>query len=294
MSFLPLSEFTERQRRVAEYLESRDLDAFVVTGADNIFYMSGFMLDVATWERPAACLVTRTRDAFAVLNELSTNHVRMAWERGSLAVEDVVHYTEHPRSARRTASVLDWTKLVRLGLARHGARAERLACDALESSVSPLAAGFGGTDWVQAGSLISDLRMVKSAAEVDVLRHAATLSDFGQDAYAALAREGMLASDLDHEVTRQVLSRAAETYPGSKVEVRCGTLAGPASASPHGTGAECGMRLDRGDVLVNIMIDGVQLHAAARRPGAFSRAWHLHLRARRLPPGRHGGRRCAA
>jgi Xaa-Pro aminopeptidase len=36
--------------------------------------------------------------------------------------------------------------------------------------------------------------------------------------------------------------------------MRCWTLSGPASASPHGDGASCGARIKRGDVLVNIVI----------------------------------------
>ncbi|MCL6594714.1 MAG: Xaa-Pro peptidase family protein [Firmicutes bacterium] len=243
-----------RHRRIVAYLEEHDLDAFVVTQADNIYYVSGFLLDVAPWERPAACVVTRGGGAFMVLDELSTHHIRMARERGSLAVADVVHYTEHPRSSHRTASVLDWTKLVRLGLARYGVRPRRLAADALEPTLSPLREGLAEADWHLAGHLLRDMRLVKSARELDLMRAAAALSDWGQDRYAESVRADMLVSDLDQEVTRLVLAEAARRHGGEKVEVRVSTLAGPAAASPHGTGAECGMRIRRGDVLVDILI----------------------------------------
>lgn len=252
--FLAATEFVARRNRLTQYLERHDLDAYLVTGADNIYYVSGYMLDVAPWERPSACVITRSGDTFMVLNELSTNHVRMAAARGSLAVTDVTHYTEHPRSAQRTASLLDWTKLVHIGLGRYGASHGRLAVDSDERTLSPLAAGFPDAQWVVAGEVLRDMRLTKSAPELDLHRAAAALSDFGQDAYRATAREGALASDLDGEVTRQVLAYAATMHAGEKVEVRCGTLAGAAAASPHGTGAECGMRLGRGDVLVNILI----------------------------------------
>lgn len=252
--FLAADEFTSRHSRLAQYLERHDLDAYLVTAADNIYYVSGYMLDVAPWERPSACVVTRSGDAFMVLNELSTNHIRMAAARGSLAVTDVSHYTEHPRSAHRTASLMDWTKLVHIGLGRYGAACRRLAVDSFEPTLSPLAAGFPDSQWVAAGDVLRDMRLTKSAAELDLHRAAAALSDFGQDAYAATVREGALASDLDGEVTRQVLAHAATMHAGEKVEVRCGTLAGASAASPHGTGAECGMRLSYGDALVNILI----------------------------------------
>ncbi|MFZ8528432.1 hypothetical protein ACO1NJ_14005, partial [Staphylococcus aureus] len=52
-----------------------------------------------------------------------------------------------------------------------------------------------------------------------------------------------------------LVQEAAERFPGEQFEVvRCWTLSGPTSASPHGDGASCGARIKEGDVLVNIVI----------------------------------------
>ena len=48
---------------------------------------------------------------------------------------------------------------------------------------------------------------------------------------------------------------AARRFPGADIALpECFSLSGPASASPHGDGAQCGARIREGDVLVNIII----------------------------------------
>jgi Xaa-Pro aminopeptidase len=52
-----------------------------------------------------------------------------------------------------------------------------------------------------------------------------------------------------------MVEEGSRRFPGENLEVmRCWTLSGPASASPHGTGAPNGERIEAGHVLVNIVI----------------------------------------
>jgi Xaa-Pro aminopeptidase len=51
------------------------------------------------------------------------------------------------------------------------------------------------------------------------------------------------------------VEEGARRFPGENLEVlRCWTLSGPASASPHGDGASCGARIAAGHGLVNIVV----------------------------------------
>jgi Xaa-Pro aminopeptidase len=80
------------------------------------------------------------------------------------------------------------------------------------------------------------------------------LTDWGQDRYMEVVRPGMLVAELDLEVARRVAVEGAARFPDDRLEVRVYSLAGPASAAPHGTGADAGMRVEKGDGIVNIII----------------------------------------
>jgi Xaa-Pro aminopeptidase len=64
----------------------------------------------------------------------------------------------------------------------------------------------------------------------------------------------MLVSELDLDVAKRMTVEGAARFPKERVEVRVMSLTGPASASPHGTGADAGMRIEKGDGIVNIII----------------------------------------
>jgi len=99
------------------------------------------------------------------------------------------------------------------------------------------------------------LRWQKHDEEIAVMAAAASISDWIQDRYRENIRPGRLVQELDCAMAALFVQEAAERFPGEQFEViRCWTLSGPASASPHGDGASCGARIKEGDVLVNIVI----------------------------------------
>src|SRR6266511_5634645 len=79
--------------------------------------MSGFLLDVQPWERPVVTVLPAVGEPFMLLNELSPVHVELARERGSLWVDDVRLYVEHPRQANRLPTVLELSGMLRDALA---------------------------------------------------------------------------------------------------------------------------------------------------------------------------------
>src|SRR5260370_37144218 len=49
-----------------------------------------------------------------------------------------------------------------------------------------------------------------------------------------------------------ISGEAAWRFPGENAEIRCMTLSGPASASPHGDGMPTGAAIEKGHGIVNI------------------------------------------
>ncbi len=252
MSFVPMDVFADRAERIRAFLGERDLKALVVTTPENFFMVSGFQLDVAPWERPVAAVIPREDDPFLVMNELSTNHLLMATDRGSLYIRDYVIYTEHPRHQHRTYSRGQWGELLALQLKERGITSGKLGVEgggpgALKT-VEPAFA------FVDVTPFLIEMREVKYPAELEIMRECAALTDYGQDRYVELLRPGKNVAAFDHEIAALIIEEGARRFPEDRLEVRMMGQSGPASASPHGTGANVGAVFERGHGVVNIII----------------------------------------
>ncbi len=254
MDFLSPDTFLERQARIRDFLRHEGYEALLVLSPDNFYYVSGFFLDVAPWERPVAAVIPASDDPFLVMNELSTNHVRMALERKSLAISDVDFWREHPSSSNRYYTRLQWTELLAQNLRQRGIDRGPLACDSPFTANENLRTDLPGIELVVEAQLLREMRLIKYPEELALIRAGAELSDFGQNRFAELVSSGKLVSEVDTETLLQMRVRGAKMFPGSRLECRVSSLAGPASASPHGTGAGSDDVFQAGQGIVNIII----------------------------------------
>jgi Xaa-Pro aminopeptidase len=97
-----------------------------------------------------------------------------------------------------------------------------------------------------------ELRFVKCAEELKIHRDAGALSDWGQARYRENIRPGRRLQELDFTLAAMISEEAARRFPGENAEIRCLTLSGPASASPHGDGRPTGATVEKGHGVVNI------------------------------------------
>jgi len=250
---IPAALTRDRLRALQAWIDERGRDAYLVTGVENVAYLSGWKPDVEPWERPIALLVPRRGDAALVLHELSVHGVRMARERGSLVVDDVVFYVERPAPGGRSRG--DWGALVAERLSAIGVPATaHVACDAVTGYLAEVTAAAPGVRLEADPSPLVDARAVKAPEELALMRGAAALTDFGQEVFFELARPGALIAEVDAETVRRMRVEAARRFPASDVSARAFSLTGPASAAPHGTGAGSDARIERGHGIVNIII----------------------------------------
>jgi Xaa-Pro aminopeptidase len=254
MPFVPADVFADRHRRVREWLREQDAHALLVQDPDHFYMLTGFHLDVAPWERPVAAVIPAAGEPFLVMNELSTHHLRMAAERGTLHVSDYALYVEHPRSTNRTYTRDRWLDLLAARLQQRGVRRGRLAADRVSAFRGLQRALAGPVEFSSASRFLVEMRQRKYLAELEIMRAAAALTDWGQDRYMETIRPGMLVAEGDLEVAKRIAVEGARRFPDDRVEVRVWSLAGHASCSPHGTGADAGARFERGDGVVNIVI----------------------------------------
>jgi Xaa-Pro aminopeptidase len=254
MPFVPADVFADRHRRVRDWLRDQDAQALLVQDPDHFYMLTGFHLDVAPWERPVAAVLPAAGEPFLVMNELSTHHLRMAGERGTLHVSDYAIYVEHPRTTNRTYTRDRWLDLLAAKLQQAGVRRGRLAADRVSTFRGLQRRLTGATEFGSASRFLVEMRQRKYPAELQIMREAAALTDWGQDRYMETVRPAMLVAECDLAVAKTITVEGARRFPEDRVEVRVWSLSGHASCSPHGTGADAAARFERGDGVVNIII----------------------------------------
>jgi len=255
MAFLSRQVFTSRLESMRSFMDENRLDALAFLTPDYFFYATNYYLDVAPWERPVIVVVPRDGEPFCVMHELSTNHVRIAKERGTLWVDDVTLYSEHPRLTSRMYLTPQWPELLAQKLRQHGLTVARIGVDTLGGPVGRVPELLhGSVQLVQMERAMRTLRMVKHQEELELVRRAGLLSDFGQECFKENIKAGRVVQELDFAVSAQIMEEAARRFPGEHVEVRLHTETGPDSAAPHGSGAPTGTRIEKGHGLVNVLI----------------------------------------
>lgn len=252
MPFVPKKVFEERARKIREWCGEHDLKALIVTTPSNFYMVSGFHLDVEPWERPVAAVIPTDGKPFMVMNELSTNHLRFAAQRGSLFITDYEIYVEHPRLVNRTWTKSQWGELLAMKLAERGVTEGRVGVEG--DALDTLHRAAPKLSFEDVTGYLVGLREVKSPEELDILRECASLTDWAQDKYMELLKPGMNVKAFDLEISKLALEEAARRFPKDRFETLMISLSGASSAAPHGTGADCGETFERGDGVVNIIV----------------------------------------
>jgi Xaa-Pro aminopeptidase len=252
MAFLTRKTFEYRRDIMRRTMEANRLDALALLTSDFFQWATNFHVDVQLWERPIVVVVPRDGEPFAVMNELSTNHVRGTIERGVTWVNDVSIWSEHPRTTNRVPVRAQWAEMVADLLQQHGLARSGIGVDAAGGPLARVAALLPDLRLVPCLAKLREMRFVKCEEELIVHRAAGSLSDWGQQLYLENIRPGRRLQELDFSIAAMISEEAAKRFPGENAEIRCMTLSGPASASPHGDGMPTGATIEQGHGIVNI------------------------------------------
>lgn len=252
MPFVPEKVFADREKRIKEYLDDEGMDALVVTTPENFYMVSGFHLDVAPWERPVAAVIPADGEPFLIMNELSTNHLRMASERDTLYIKDYEIYLEHPRAYPRTYTVQQWPRLLAEKLRSRGIEGGYFGVEG--GGPTPLKGELDEAEFADVTPMLKKMRMVKYPEELEIFRLCAEITDWAQDRYMEMVKPGLTVQAFDFEIARLMSEEAARRFPDDRWEGRVRSSSGKYSAAPHGSGAYVAEKYEEGDGVVNIII----------------------------------------
>jgi Xaa-Pro aminopeptidase len=139
-------------------------------------------------------------------------------------------------------------------LGQHGLAQARIGVDSAGGLMAQVPGILRDVELRQIEREMRELRLVKTDDELDLIRQAAALSDWGQERYRENIRPGRVVQELDFSMAAAMADEAARRFDGGNVEFYCHSESGPSSAAPHGSGARTGSRVQEGDGIVNIVI----------------------------------------
>jgi creatinase len=197
------SEFERRLAGLREIMAAKDLDAVVLTSYHGIKYYSDFLF--TTFGRSYALVVT-PQDQVTVTANIDAG---MPWRRSY--GENIV-YTDWRRD--------NFQHGVHEALRRRGITPKRLGVefDTLSLDVhAKLQAAFDGTALVDVAQDAMRQRMIKSAEEIEVIKHGTRIGDLGGAAIRAAIREGIAEYEVALIGTEAMTREIARTFPDSEI-----------------------------------------------------------------------------
>lgn len=251
MAFLTRKTYDYRRKLMRQMMDVNKLDALAFLTTDFFQWATNFHVDVQPWERPIVVILPRDGEPFAIMNELSTNHLRATMERDTIWIKDVTIYSEHQRLGSRMPLRSQWAQTAADLLQQHGLSRGHIGVDAT-GPLGHVPALLPDLKLVVSTDQMRAMRFVKCEEELALHRDAGALSDWGQARYLENLRPGRRLQELDFTLAAMISEEAARRFPNENVQIFCWTLSGPASASPHGDGIPTGATIEKGHGIVNI------------------------------------------
>ena len=212
------AELEERVQRVQEALKRHKLSGLLIEGRENSFYLSGFPASASLIlvTRKGAWFFTDSRYISLAEQQVSHMEVVLATQRAFTQVAEIVHKQ----------------KLQRLGFE------ESISF----SSHKAMGDSFKGVDLIPAGSIVRDLRIIKSDSEQAVIARNQRLNQKIFKLAVEQVEAGQREIDVRNFILRQMIELECEEAFATIL------AAGANSANPHATPGK--LKVKRGELLL--------------------------------------------
>jgi creatinase len=197
------AEFERRLAGLRQIMAEKELDAVVLTSYQSIKYYSDFLF---TYFGRSYALVVTADDQVTVTANIDAG---MPWRRSY--GENIV-YTDWRRD--------NFYFGLQEALRQRGITAKRLG---IEDDTVPqlqrerLAAAFPGAALIDVSQAAMRQRMIKSAEEIEVIKHGARIGDLCGEAIKAAIREGISEYEVALIGTEAMVHEIARTFPDSEI-----------------------------------------------------------------------------
>ncbi|WP_163971644.1 M24 family metallopeptidase [Oceanobacillus halotolerans] len=207
---------TNRIDTLLSEVKKQNLDSILITSKANVYYLSNYYTD--PHERVIAVYVSENLDPVLVVPAMEVEDAKAAgWSH------KLIGYHDHENPWQMLLTYLQSAEKLpqSMGLEHDHVTIERLHAI---KEILP------NTELIDAQEIISNMRVIKSEKEYQLLKEAAALADFGIKTGVQAVREGVRELDIiatiEYELKKQGIQQMSFTTM---------TLSGAKASSPHGT-----------------------------------------------------------
>ncbi|WP_139416849.1 M24 family metallopeptidase [Agromyces laixinhei] len=263
-------EYRERLARVRARMDSRGLDALIVSDPANLYYLTGY--NAWSFYTPQFLFVPATGTMLLFTRAMDANGAI----RTAVLPRDVIFGYPEELVHRASVHPFGWVggKLRELGAVAELGTGAQIGLELDSHFFSPkaylaLIGGLPEWDFVDSHELVNWVRLVKSPAEIDLMRAAAQVSTAAMRTAIDMIRVGVRQCDAAAAISRAQIA-GTEEFGGDYPAIVPMMPTGEAADTPHLTWSEERFVADEGVI--------VELAGAYRR-------YHVPL-ARTIMPGR--------
>jgi len=223
--------FKQRFSQLSKLLSDNDWDAIVFLPGSTLEYLTGISFHLM--ERPTLLLLAPGHKPVLILPELE----RAKAEAANLEIE-LFDYGEDQTSR---------LEAFRMAVEHIGTGPKRIGVDPLSMRVHELSLLESvASEWTfsPAGDLVTDIRLIKNEAEIELMRQAAAIAEAALVETLPQIRLGMTERELASELVLQLLRAGSD----SNLPFQPIVASGPNSALPHASPSN--RKLEANDLLI--------------------------------------------
>jgi Xaa-Pro dipeptidase len=161
---LPVEWYQRKIKQVQAKMAERNLHALLLLNAHNVVYTTGYF-HLPT-ERPLAVLIPASGDPVLFVPGLESDQVKLWW------IKDVEVYFDYPGPVNRVQWIFERVNARGLGGGTIGIE------ECTPSRLAHIQTGVPKAKLIEAGDLVEQMRWVKDADEIGVMRRATYFADY--------------------------------------------------------------------------------------------------------------------
>lgn len=210
------SEYRHRLDALRALMDELDYDAMLITAPENTYYLSGYLTKaVFTFQ---FILIEKTGDPFLFTRQMEIANAERASRDGLIGSFEVYQDDEDPVEAAASTINKRLAAGSKVGIELASWTMPALKAQYLTESCDKFA-------WKDASAVVDRMRLIKSPAELEIMRDASRLTGLIADKAVAATRPGQTENDITKAVMTEMLESGSE-YPGSWPNILAGARTG--------------------------------------------------------------------
>jgi Xaa-Pro dipeptidase len=219
----------QRLETLKQWLKEENIEAAFINSTENVFYLTNFLTD--PHERLMGLFIFPDADPFVVLPGMEARQVKDAgWK------DEVIGYSDHENP---------W-EFIKQAIEKRGVTGNKVAFEKEVLTYGRSEAFlsiFADADVVNAEDKLNQMRLVKDEKEIEIMRRAAQMADFGVEVGVLALHEGVTEMEVLAKIEYELKKKGIREMSFSTM-----VLFGEKAGDPHGNPGD--RKLQPGDFVL--------------------------------------------